>query len=200
MALNDDAVFTAAVGYVFTNAVGATAPTPALLKTIDLEDTSTWTGATGWDNVGHTSRNDMPEFGSEGGEKEMRGTWQRKRLREVETGDPLADYVTLFLHQFDEDALSLYYGPNGSSTPGIFGVTGDQVTNEKAFLIVIVDGEERLGFYAPKASVKRDDSLQLPVDDFAALPIRATFLDHGSADLYNWINEDLFNVPDPEGS
>lgn len=196
MALNDDAVFIAATGYVFTNAVGATAPTPASLKTIDLEDPTTWTGSTGWDGVGHTSRNDMPEFGFEGGETEMRGTWQRKRLREAETGDPLADYVTLFLHQFDESALALYYGKNGSTTPGIFGVTGDTVINEKAFLIVIVDGPNRLGFYAPKASVKRDDSLQAPVDDFAALPIRATFLDHGTADLYSWINEDLFNVPE----
>ena len=185
-------MFTAAVGYVFFNAVGSAAPTPALRKTIDLEDTSDW-AATGWNNIGHTSRNDMPEFGFDGGDTEMKGTWQRKRLRELETGDPVADYLTLQLQQFDDTALALYYGANSSATAGIFGVSGASVLPEHAFLVVIVDGAERLGFYAPKASVKRDDAISMPVDDFASLPIKATFLNHGTADLYQWINEDLFN-------
>ncbi|ASJ79537.1 major tail protein [Mycobacterium phage Kalnoky] len=197
MALNDDAVLTAAVGYVYTAPVGTAAPTPAQLKTLNLTDTGLWT-PTGWDSIGHTSRGDMPEFGFDGGDTEVRGSWQKKKLREVTTEDPV-DYLTLFLHQFDEQAFELYYGANASTTPGVFGVSaasGDPT--EKAFLVVIVDGDERVGFHAHKASVRRDDAIQLPTDDFAALPVRATFLQHNNELLFSWINEDLFNVEEDE--
>lgn len=191
MAQNDNAVLTAAVGYVYTAPVGTAAPAPADLGTIDLEDPSTWTASLGWDSIGHTSRGDMPEFGFEGGDSEVKGSWQKKKLRELTPEDPI-DYLTLFLHQFDEDALALYYGENQSATPGIFGVKSGASPTEKAFFLVIVDGAERVGFRAPKASVKRDDAIQLPVDDLAALPIRATFLDLTGQNLFEWINEDLF--------
>ena len=190
MAQNDNAVLTAAVGYVYTAPVGTAAPTPAELATLDPEDPSGWTAAS-WDSIGHTSRGDMPEFGFDGGESEVRGSWQKKKLREVTPDDPI-DYLTLFLHQFDEDALALYYGANASATPGVFGVKSGASPLEKAFLLIIVDGEEKVGFRAAKASVKRDDAIQLPVDDLAALPIRATFLDYQSENLFEWINEDLF--------
>lgn len=152
---------------------------------------SVTTALVGWTPVGHTSRNDMPEFGFEGGDKEVRGTWQNAQLREVQTETP-ADYLTLFLHQFDTKSFELYYGPNASVTSGVFGVSGEETTNEKAFLVIIVDGDEKIGFYAPKASVRRDDAIQMPVDDFASLPIRATFLKMPARRLYDWINETLF--------
>ncbi|ACU41773.1 major tail protein [Mycobacterium phage Morrow] len=196
MALNDEAVLTAAVGYVYTGPVGTAAPSAAELDDLDLESPSSWT-ATSWDSIGHTSRGDMPEFGFDGGDSEIKGTWQRKKLREVTTEDPV-DYLTLFLHQFDEDALSLYYGKNASTTAGEFAVSGKSDPTEKAFFVVIEDGDVRIGFHSAKASVKRDDAIQLPVDDFASLPIRATFLDHPGFPLFKWVNEDLFpNVQTP---
>lgn len=196
MALNDEAVLTAAVGYVYTGPVGTAAPSAAELDDLDLESPSSWT-ATSWDSIGHTSRGDMPEFGFDGGDSEIKGTWQRKKLREVTTEDPV-DYLTLFLHQFDEDALSLYYGKNASTTAGEFAVSGKSDPTEKAVFVVIEDGDVRIGFHSAKASVKRDDAIQLPVDDFASLPIRATFLDHPGFPLFKWVNEDLFpNVQTP---
>jgi hypothetical protein len=288
MAQNDNAVLTAAVGYVYKAAVGTARPTPAQIKTLDpltfgtkaqvlkttgsptggtftltveaeesaalahdadaaaiqaalealatvgpgnvtvqgedlvkglavswvgtlkgsdhaITATPTLTGGTtptvtvtatqdgvGWDQIGHTSRNDMPEFGFDGGDSEVKGTWQNAKLREVQS-DAAADFLTMFLHQFDTENFELYYGKNASSTPGVFGVSGDvSKTNEYAFLVIIIDGDRRVGFYAPKASVKRDDSIQMPVDDFASLPIKATFLKNGNANLFEWINEELF--------
>ena len=193
MALNDDAVLTAAVGYVYEAPVGTAAPTPSALPTLNLADTSLWT-PTGWKSTGHTSRGDMPEFGFEGGDSEVKGSWQKKKLREVTTEDPV-DYLTIFLQQLDEDSMNLYYGENASTTEGIFGVAAQgNEPAERAFLIVIEDGDVRLGFHAHKASVKREDAIQLPVDDFASLPIKATFLQHNNELLFSWINEDLYNV------
>lgn len=147
------------------------------------------TAANGWKNIGHTSRDDMPEFGFDGGDTEVKGTWQRKRLREVASGDPVADSVTIKLEQWDTTTLELYFGEDSASTPGVFGVSGEFVPVEKAFLILIIDGTARIGFYAPKASIKRDDSIELPVDEFSSLPVKATFLNLGARRLYDWISQ-----------
>lgn len=150
------------------------------------------TAVNGWAPIGHTSRGDMPEFGFDGGDTEVKGTWQNESLREVVT-KPVADFLTLFLHQFDTSAFELYYGADSSATAGVFGVANGNVAPlEKAFLVVIVDGNNRVGFYAPKASVRRDDSINMPVDEFASLPVKATFLKYGVANKFEWINTDLF--------
>lgn len=191
MAENDAAVLSAAVGYVYVNSVGSEAVAPADLNSLNLSDTSTWTNDSGWSSVGHTSRGTLPEFGFDGGDSEIKGSWQKKKLREIQGEDPI-DYLTVVLHQFDEDALSLYYGPNASLTPGVFGVSSYWERNEVSGLVVIEDGDLRLGFHFPKASVKRDDAIELPIDDLAALPIRFTFLDHEDRLLFSWINSTLF--------
>jgi hypothetical protein len=147
----------------------------------------------GWINIGHTSRDDLPEFGYDGGDTETRGSWQNASLREVVTNQA-ADYCIIRLMQFTKDALELYYGHNASTTAGVFGVpTGTQVPQEHALFIVIVDGTTHLGFHASKASFRRDDSITMAVDEFAILPVRATFMDYGtSAIKYSWIEEDFF--------
>ena len=215
MALNDDAVLTAAVGWVYTATVGTAAPTPTEIKNFDpttfgaggyaaVQSGGTDGGdskagaklsplaANGWTNVGHTSRGDLPEFGFDGGDKEVKGTWQNESLREVVT-DAIVDYLTLMLHQFDTESFELYYGENASATPGVFAVAGGSPAPvEKALLVVIVDGDRRVAFYSPKASIRRDDSISLAVDEFAALPVRATFLKHAAADKFQWIADGLF--------
>jgi hypothetical protein len=155
-------------------------------------DSAVVSAPNGWTNLGHTSRDDLPEFGFDGGDTEVRGTWQNESLREVVT-KPIADYLTIMLAQFDIPTFELYYGKNSSKTPGVFGVSGGtQAPVEKALFIIIQDGDTKIGFYAPKASIRRDDSIELAVDEFAMLPVRATFLKYGSANKFEWINEDLF--------
>lgn len=167
-----------------------TADDTGLVGTTPALDVAITTSTNGWKNVGHTSRDEMPEFGFDGGDAEVRGTWQNAALREVVT-EQAADYLTLFLHQFDRESFELYYGPDAAGTPGVFGVNGGVTTNERAFLVIIVDGQTRIGFYASKASVRRDDAISLPSDEFAALPIRATFLKLGANRLFDWISADL---------
>ena len=151
------------------------------------------TAPNGWSTLGHTSRDDLPEFGFDGGDTEVRGTWQNENLREVVT-QPIADYLTILLQQFDTQSFELYYGKDSAKAAGVFGVASGTATPvEKALLIIIVDGETKIGFYSPKASMRRDDSISLATDEFASLPVRATFLKYGSANKFEWINEDLFS-------
>ncbi|WP_190821961.1 phage tail tube protein [Saccharopolyspora pogona] len=185
MALNANAVVTAAVGYIYTAPVGTEAPTLTEVQNFDPA-----VGITGWDNIGHTSRDELPVFGYEGGDTEVRGSWQAAVLKEVVT-DPASDYVTFNVLQFDETALGLYYGSaNANSTAGVFSVSGTATTGttEKAVLIIIVDGSHKIGFHAEKASIRREDSIDLAIDEFAAMPLRATLvLNDGASYLFSWI-------------
>jgi hypothetical protein len=196
MAQNDAAVVTAAYGYIYTAPNGTPAPTPAQLKTINLSNPSSWT-ATGWTSAGHTSENKLPEWGFSGGEPETKGSWQKRKLRDIDKGDRV-DFLTATLLQFDLNSLGLYYGANTSSVPGEYGVSGDPDVNEKAVLVVIVDGALRLGFYVYRASVTRDSKIDLPKDDLAMLPVKFKFLDYANQPtLFKWISLDLFAVDSP---
>ncbi|MGZ3380403.1 MAG: phage tail tube protein [Isosphaeraceae bacterium] len=149
--------------------------------------------ANGWFNIGHTSREKMPDFGFSGGEYKLKGTWQRKRLKLVQDNAIPADFIKLELEQWDRESLSLYFGDDAANdTAGIFGVDGNFVPVERALLVIIVDGSYKVGFYAPKTAITRDGEIKLPLDDFAALPIKATFLNMGVRRLYDWISSALF--------
>lgn len=189
MALDDNALFTAAVGYVYISPVGTgTKPTPADIAAFDP---ATGLPGTGWIDLGHTSRDDLPEFGYEGGDTETRGTWRSAALREVIT-EAAVDYVSLKLHQFDEEGLSLYYGvANGSTVKGEFAVNdAATTTTDRSLCIVMVDGDVNIAFYSRKSGIRRDDSVSLAVDEFSVLPLRATFLKDGVNPLFSWISED----------
>lgn len=184
MAYNDDAVFTAATGYIFTGPVGTEAPAPSELNTLDPETFGTQAG---WVPLGHTSEGDLPEFGFEGGDKETRNTWQKKNLREVTTETPI-DYLLIRAQQFDAATLALYYGANAATEPGVFGVeNSDAKALERAILLLLVDGDHRIGFTAPKASIRRDESISLATDEFGTLPLRATFTKMTGKRLFDWL-------------
>lgn len=185
MALNDDAVFTASKGYVYVAPINTAAPTPADVTAFDPAE-----GFTGYESIGHTSAEDLPEFGYDGGDTEVRGTWQNAALKEVVT-EAVSDYVTFNVHQFDEQALSLYYGvTDPGSTAGVFAVQeAGSKTIERAILIVIVDGDTAVAFHAGRSSVRRNDAISLDTDSFAYMPLRATFV-KGTGPLFSWISED----------
>lgn len=143
--------------------------------------------ANGWEPIGHTDEEELPEFGYEGGETEAKGSWQKKNLKEVSTENPV-DYVTVKALQFDPATLELYYGKNDSNIEGVFGVNGSAKGGvEKAILIVMVDGLFKIGFSAAKSSVRRDESITLATDAFSTLPLRSTFIKHPGRHLFEWI-------------
>lgn len=184
MALNDDAVFTAAKGYIYTAAVDAVSPTEQ--EVFDFVDETTT--LTGYTIIGHTSRDDLPEFGFDGGDAEAKGTWQNEALRTVVT-DPAVDFVTFNLVQFDKATLELYYGAaNVATETSSYALNGSPGgATQKGFLIVIVDGANHIAFHASKVDLRRDDAISLAVDEFGALPMRATFLKSSGKPLFSWV-------------
>lgn len=181
MAYVDEAVFTAATGYIYTAAVGTEVPdlTNFDPETFEAQNTD-------WETVGYTSEEELPEFGYEGGESTPKGSWQRKNMRQITTETPV-DYVTFKLHQWTKESLEMYYGPNASVKPGRFGIDRAGETVQKALLIVLVDGTAVVGFTSAKNSIGRDESIGLATDDFATLPVRATMEKHPGHRLFEWI-------------
>jgi hypothetical protein len=186
MALNDNAVVLPAVGYIYVAPVDTASPTPA-----DIEAFDPATGIVGWTQLGHTSRDDLPVFGFDGGDAETLGSWQNASLRRVTT-EAAQDYVTFNALQLDEQILSYYYGvSNPGSTVGKFDVADSSVSGiETALLIVIVDGDATIGFHASKVSMGREDSIELAIDEFVAVPLRASILKSGSNPLFSWLSYD----------
>lgn len=186
MALNDNAVVLPAVGYIYVAAVDTASPTPAAIEAFDPT-----VGLAGWVQIGHTSRDDLPVFGFDGGDAETLGSWQNASLRRVTT-EVAQDFVTFNALQLDETVLSYYYGvTNPGSTVGKFDVATSSVSGiETAMVIVIVDGAATVGFHASKVSLGREDSIELAIDEFVAVPLRASILKSGSNPLFSWLSYD----------
>jgi hypothetical protein len=182
--LGQTATITAASGAL----TGGTTPTVVV---------TTPTVPNGWVNVGHTSRSKMPEFGYDGAKLEMKGSWQKQRLRQVWGAQPIEDKVKVHLEQFNRHTLELYFGADVALTDGVYGVSGNWNPVQKSFLVVLVDPFINLACYASKASIARDAAADIPLDDFASLPIAATFLNLGTRRLYDWIGEETIG---PVGS
>jgi hypothetical protein len=180
----DSAVITPGTGFIFFAAPGTARPSDALIESYVAMDDDHFPG---WVSAGHTSRDDLPQFGFDGGDSEVQGTWSNASFREVVTQAP-SDFVTFNALQFDEQILSYYYSvTDGTPGDGVITVTdAPTATIERAILVIIVDGPRRVGFHAASASIRREDAIQLATDSFAAFPLRATFLKLAGQPIYSW--------------
>ena len=52
----------------------------------------------------------------------------------------------------------------------------------------MVDGPFVIAFTAAKATLRREEAIKLEADEFAILPVRATFVNHPGRLLFEWIS------------
>lgn len=159
MAIKDDAVLVIGAGNYFTADADTPLPTDLLAPIAP------------WENVGHTSLEDIFSISSEGGEATVLGTLQNKALRT--TYSTRTETMTFTVQQFDEASLRLYYGANATlGASGELQVPTNPVPTVAAFLVVFVDGENVFAFYAPKAEIYRADDLSISdTESLAGLPL-----------------------------
>lgn len=173
MAVNDAATLVIGAGNYFTNAVDTAIP-------VDLTNPEGETPA--WENIGHTSLEDIFSVTSEGGEATVIGTLQNKSLRTKYSSR--SETMAVVLQQFDEAALKLYYGSNMvdiNADGSLMGVPTDPTPTTVAFLAVFTDGNTQFAFYAPKAEVYRGDDLSISdTESLAGLPLAVKPLQSGS--------------------
>lgn len=168
MAINDDATLVIGAGNYFTAPVDSALPTDLLAVT------------TPWENVGHTSLEDIFSISSEGGDATTIGTLQNKQLRTKYS--TRTDSIAFTLQQFDEAGLKLYFGSNApTNADGTLGVPSDPQPTTCAFLAVFVDGDNHFAIYAPKAEIFRGDDFSAgDTESLAGLPLSVKPLQSGS--------------------
>lgn len=170
MAKNDAATLVVDAGNFLIAPTGTAIPTALTAPT------------TPWENVGHTSIDDIFGTASEGGEASNLSTLQNKTLRTKYSAR--TETFTFNLQQFDAASLKLYYGSNMvdvNSDGSLLGVPSNPTPTVKAFTAIFLDGANVFAFYAPKAEIFRGDDLEISnVEDLASLPIQVKPLIDGS--------------------
>ncbi|MFJ2814355.1 hypothetical protein [Streptomyces sp. NPDC087294] len=159
MAINDAATLVVGSGNYLTAPTGT--PMPADLLT----------PLSPWQNVGHTSLEDVFGITSEGGEATTIGSLQNKSLRTKYSAR--TETMTFTLQQWDTAALRLYFGANAPILPdGSVGVPTNPEPTQGAFLAVFVDGDNHFAFYAPRAEIYRADDMAISdTESLAGLPL-----------------------------
>lgn len=187
--LKDDSVLVPGKGHILLGDV-ATAVQPTLADlTAFAADTSVL--PTGWTDLGHTDIDEILTFGQDGGDTEVKRSWQNEALRETVTEVATDYFVVKSIQLLDNDVLSLYYGGGDSSVADEFSLPDSATPTEKASCVVFIDGAEVVGFYNPKVSIRREAEIENAFDDFTKLPLRFTLLQKSGAKKGKWLHADL---------
>ncbi|WP_327431416.1 phage tail tube protein [Streptomyces sp. NBC_01236] len=168
MAINDDATLVVGSGNYLTAPTGTAMPADLLTPTSP------------WQNVGHTSLEDVFGITSEGGEATTIGSLQNKSLRTKYSAR--TETMTFTLQQFDTVALKLYFGANAPILPdGSVGVPTEPEPTQAAFLAIFVDGDNHFAFYAPRAEIYRADDMAISdTESLAGLPLGVKPMAYGN--------------------
>lgn len=158
--LNDDSTLVVGAANFFTAPVGT-----------EMPSSLTTTPPTPWENIGHTSLEDIFALESEGGEATTLGTIQNKTLRT--TYSPRTEAFKVTVQQFDRKSLRLYYGKNAPLLPnGNLGVPQNPIPTDAAFLVIFVDQENYFAFYAAKTEIFRADDMAIAdAESLVGLPL-----------------------------
>lgn len=173
----DEAALVAGTGYIYLADPDTAKPT--------VTDPTAPGGS--WTSIGHTSLEELPEFGREGDDPETIGTWQNNQLRQT---SPTVTYQVAFQSvQASAETYQLYFGagPEAMQPDGSFRIPARPTPQIKALLFVLVDGENFVPLWHPRASLLGSDAVGMSVDYFMSFPITATFL--GSSLIGNAIGE-----------
>lgn len=189
MSLNDDAVLVPGKAHILYGVVGTATQISQTDLTAFAADTTT--AITGWTDAGHTDLDDVLAFGQDGGETDVKGSWQNASLRETTTSEAVDFFTVKSLQVIDNTVLSWYYGGGDATVAGEFSLPDSAAATEQAVTVIFLDGSTPLGFYCPKVSIRRDDAIEVASDDFMKLPLRFTILQASGSKKAKWIHGDL---------
>lgn len=130
--------------------------------------------ASPWENIGHSSIEDILTVSTEGGESTQLGSIQNPSLR-TSVSAAVRSFSVNFL-QWDAATLKLYYGANAEiAGDGSVKVPEQPEPSEGAWFVILHDGARRGGLYAAKCSAIGDGDFSISdTDSLAQLPVRFT--------------------------
>lgn len=130
--------------------------------------------ASGYEEVGHTSRDAPMQVSRDGGESTPKGSWQDPNMRTDVS--PVTYKVAFSLLQHDKKGLKLYHGANSLETArGIKPPKKPQPTEATLFMRIIDGGRAQYRHY-DRTEILGADSEEFDVENLAGLPVAATIL------------------------
>lgn len=174
MAYNDSAVFLPGDGRVFTAPVGTAAPTYQALKTF-VQGGMTGT-LTGWEPIGYTSLDSLPSFESDTEGGDVLGVFENKQFRT--SAITINETIKVTHVQWSEVPMKHRFGGAGSvkAADGTFATPDTYTGTECALLVLLVDGNEPMGFTYARVVSAPDDSVEVDTEKFLGMPVKYTVL------------------------
>jgi hypothetical protein len=170
MALNANALILPGRGTVFVGNVDATPPAASSLAAITPA-----APPTGYECIGHTSRDNAVAYSKDGGDATQLGSWWDDAI--VTTYDPVTWSLTVnSLQVADSTTLELAFGGGTLDDTAGFFEFGNTVAVDKSVFVLMVDGAKRLGIYHPNTSVSLGDAPEVATDAFFEIQLAAQLL------------------------
>lgn len=170
--LTVDPVLVPGQGYIFTAPAGT--PKPALpLDTRNFKTLKTSVGIS-WASIGNTSLENGVSKESEGDDAAVLGTWQKPALRT--TNPTKTSTVLIALADFTVETYKLYYGGGSVAADGSFVIPTVPAAQERALLIVAVDGDRHVVEYYERVSLIGAEGVTYDPAALAEMPVKATIL------------------------
>lgn len=188
-----DAPILPSTGYVYVAPVGTPMPT---LPIADPKDPGSE-----WTSIGNTSLENGISRAVDGDDPAVLGSWQNPNLRT--TRPTKTRSLSINLIDFTVAAYELYYGggtvvgPDGvtpatpEDTVKAFQIPSNAVPQEKALLIIAVDGEYQVVEHYSKTSIIGSDAIEYDPTALAEIPVTATMLAADGTDYTGTISERL---------
>lgn len=160
-----------------------------------------------WENMGHTSLEDILSLSSEGGEARTLGTLQAPQLRT--SYSTRTETVRVNLQQFDEGALKLFFGANSERTADdarFLGVAANPAPTKAAFMAVYVDDANVFALWSPSTEILRGDDFEIADNEsLVSLPLDVKpmfYVPSGktTANKWTWALTPLQAVPNAESA
>lgn len=181
MALNSTSLLLPTHGRVLIGAVGTAQPTQAQVDAFVTSDTE----ITGFSLIGYTSSDTLPTFDVDGGDTTAYSTWEADSVKTAT--EAITDTVVVNVSTIDGVTLPLFYG-GGTVVDGAFTLPDSPTAQSRALLVIFIDPDVNVGFYAYKAQAIRNDAIGMGTDQLTELPIGFTLVKDGTNPKGVWIS------------
>src|SRR5687767_3169312 len=125
--------------------------------------------ASGFVEIGHTSRDTPMQVSRDGGEATTKGSWQDANMRSDVSQPTFA--IAFNLLQYDVDSQKLYHGANATVVSGRLRIPKTPTPTEKCLFVRIIDGAKAQYRHYKRVSIIGADAEEFDVENLASMPI-----------------------------
>lgn len=149
----------------------------------------------GWEWFGETSYDNPPAFNFDGGDKTVKRTLEKRNRRSFYAD--VARSVTLSAVELTNAMFQKIFG-GWASKDGLGTTVPDaKIATTRAFVIILADGVDTIGWYIPKGELTHGDAPEVDTENFLEIPAAIGFLSPDNDTLLgadpNGVNTGLYD-------